>query len=104
MLRAGLSQQIRKAFDVAWLADFTRRMWKQELLVSLFQAVLGMVVIVVGLMLFFVGIYPAIIVLSLVNSHLSYQLYKSYIEKGGELIPLKEQLVDRQEPATSGTP
>ena len=90
MLRAGLSQDLVKTFDFAWWLDFTRRMWKEELRAALFLFVSSLWVGTLGLLALFVGIYPAITLIAMSHSHLSYQLYEIYLEKGGEPIPLKK--------------
>lgn len=90
ILRAGLAQDFAAAFRMAFFVDFIRRMWLDMLLASIFMMVTGLVVGIVGLLLCFIGVYPAATLVMLAQTHLHYQLYQLYLARGGEVIALKE--------------
>lgn len=89
-LRAGLSQNFATAFDLRFARDFVAKTWLEILLGTLFLMVTYFGLAFVGMLLCFVGIYPAIVLLMLAQAHLNYQLYAIYLRRGGELIPLRE--------------
>jgi hypothetical protein len=47
-----------------------------------------MVVVLVGLLLLFVGIYPAAALVHFASIHMLYQFYDEYLRRGGEELPL----------------
>jgi hypothetical protein len=89
-IRAGLTQDFRASFDVAWIKDFIRRMWIETLLTQLFLMAVGILSASLGLLACLVGILPAIAFVSLVQGHLFLQLYQLYLTRGGEPIQLKK--------------
>ena len=90
MLRAGLTQEFAKAFDFDFVFDFIRRMWLEMILVALFLWISTLVLMIAGFMLCCIGIYPAMTLMMLANTHLFYQLYEVYLLRGGQSIPLKD--------------
>lgn len=90
ILRAGLSQDFGSAFSIAFVKDFLGRVWKELVLAILFIWVTAPFVMFAGLLAFCVGIYAAAIVVIFAQTHLEYQLYQLYLERGGAPIPFKE--------------
>ena len=98
VLRAGLMQDFREAFSWAFVKDFLARTWLEILLVQLFFLASGMALNLAGLLLCFVGAYPAAALLILADYHALHQLYELYLERGGTPIPFKsESLIDEEE-------
>lgn len=89
LLRAALTQDIGGAFDLAFAKDFVRRMWKETLIAGLFLTAVAFAAQIVGLLLFCVGIFLTFPVLHFAQVHLGAQLYRVYLARGGEKIPLK---------------
>lgn len=89
-LRAGLSQQFREGLRLAWVRDFVGRVWLEILLGTLFLMLVYFVLLLVGMALCFVGIYPAVTILFLAQAHLYYQLYSLYLLRGGTPVPLQD--------------
>jgi len=90
MLRAGLSQDLGQAFNFKFVKDFIRRTWLEMLLMFLFVSVTGLIVGMIGLLMFCIGIYPAAALVTLAQAHFYWQLYELYLSRGGEPIPLKQ--------------
>jgi hypothetical protein len=90
-LRAGLTQDFGQAFSLAFIKDFIKRVWLETILQGLFMAATGFVLMLAGLLLCFIGIYPAAALMTFAEFHLLYQLYELYLERGGTPIPLKEK-------------
>jgi hypothetical protein len=91
MLRAGLSQSFSATFNFRWIRSFVRMMWFEEILSMLFLMISSIFVSIIGMLMCFVGIYPAVALMSLAMSHLTYQQYAIFLANGGEPIPLKEE-------------
>jgi hypothetical protein len=89
-LRAGLSQDFASAFSLGFVRDFLGRTWKELILSQLFLMATSVPLVLLGMALFCVGLYPAAAVVGLAGHHLYYQLYELYLERGGDPIPLKE--------------
>jgi hypothetical protein len=87
-LRAGLMQELPGALSFRFIKDFIRRVWLEVLLGQVFLLITYPIVFGVGAALCCVGIYPAVVVWFLANTHLMLQLYELYLIRGGEKIPL----------------
>jgi hypothetical protein len=85
-LRAGLRRDFGSAFSMAFLKDFLKRVWVPLLLSQLFLHVTGTFVALAGLLLCFVGVYPASALLMMATHHIDFQLYELYLARGGEPI------------------
>jgi len=101
-LRAGLAQDFGQAFNLRWIKDFLAKVGVQTLLFTLFLMVTGAILGIIGYAACFIGLLPVIFLLAgPVVAHAHYQLYRLYLARGGEPIPLKPLL---SEPAFAPTP
>ncbi len=89
MLRASLMQDFAGAFNFAAVKDFVSRTFMTLVVTQLFIMLFGLILTPIGLCLCFVGIYPAMTYLMLVNWHLWTQIYEQYLSRGGQPIPIK---------------
>jgi hypothetical protein len=89
LMRSGLAQEFGEGFRFAWIKDFIARTWKEMLLFSLVMSLGGMLLVMVGYMVFCVGAYAAIALIFVAQAHMYYQLYELYLARGGEPIPFK---------------
>jgi len=92
LLRAALTQDINSALDFQFAQDFVRRMWKETLYAGIFLAFLAIVTQFVGLLMFCIGVLFTIPIVQFAQIHLGMQLYRLYIARGGEKIPLKSAM------------
>lgn len=90
-LRAIFLRDISGAFDLAFIKDFVRKVWVESLLKNLFLGFAGMVLVMIGMLLFCVGMYPAAALAMLAQYHMLWQLYELYLARGGIRIPLHEE-------------
>jgi hypothetical protein len=90
-LRAGLSADLGSAFSWTFYRDFMKRAGKQVVLVELFLGFTAALLFVVGLLMCYVGIFPALALIQYAHHHLEYQLYELYLERGGEPVERKEK-------------
>lgn len=88
LLRAGLTQDIRLVFRLDWIKGYWKRVWVEQILACLFQLAAMAVLRSLGCMLFAVGYFAAFTVLWIAGSHIQWQLYEIYLERGGEPIQL----------------
>jgi hypothetical protein len=87
-LRAGLTQKLDGPASMEFVRDFLNRVWKEVLLVWLFVLVTAQVLMLAGLLLCAIGLYPALAVGVCAQHHLMYQLYELYLRRGGRALPL----------------
>jgi hypothetical protein len=86
-LRAGLSGDFSAAFSMNFFRDFMKRVGKEVVLAELFLAATGTVVTMGGLLLCYVGVFPAAVLLMYASHQLEYQLYELYLKRGGMPVP-----------------
>ncbi len=89
LLRAGISQDFKQTFQMAWVKDFLTRTWLETLLVGLFVSITGGIICVGGFLLCCIGVIPAAVIVGLASANLQFQLYSLYLSRGGEAIPFK---------------
>lgn len=89
-LRAGLTQDLAKTVDIAWIRDFLKRVWLETLVAEVFFFVSTLALMPFGALVFLVGLYVVVAVSMLAHTHLLGQLYLLYLKRGGEPIPMKE--------------
>ncbi len=92
VIRAGLAQDFGEAFNLEFAKSFFRKTWKEMILSMMFMMFSSMAVGMIGMLLCFVGMYPAMVLIMLAYAHIYYQLYQTHLARGGEKIPLKPPL------------
>jgi len=100
-IRASLTQDFAKSFDVGFVKRFLALTWKEIVLSSLFVMITGTLFVCLGMIVFCVGMYFATVLVYFSWTHLNKQLYTLYLSRGGELVPLSPKLIDAP-PATPG--
>ncbi len=86
-LRAGLSSDFSAAVSMTFFRDFVKRVGKEVVLAELFLAATGTLVTIGGLLLCYVGVFPAAVLLMYASHQLEYQLYELYLKRGGMPVP-----------------
>ncbi len=89
LLRAALTQDIGAALDFRFAKDFIGRMWKETVLAGLFLIFVAIAAQIIGILLLCIGVLFTIPFVQFAQTHLGMQLYRLYIARGGEKIPLK---------------
>jgi hypothetical protein len=82
-LRAGLTNRLRATFSREFYADFVKRCWKELFLAQLFVFGSGLPLVLGGLLLCGMGTALAQALTMFSRSHLMYQIYMKYLERGG---------------------
>jgi hypothetical protein len=91
-IRASLTQDFAKSFDLGFVKRFLALTWKEIVLSSLFVMVVGTLIILLGMVAFCVGMYFATVLVYFSWTHLHKQLYALYLSRGGEPVPLSPKL------------
>jgi MFS family permease len=91
-IRASLTQDFAKSFDLKFIKQFVALTWKEIVLSSLFVMLASVVLCCLGLIAFCVGVYFASVVIYFCWTHLHKQLYALYLSRGGEPVPLSPKL------------
>jgi hypothetical protein len=89
IIRAAILEEFGPSFSWGWIKDFASRMWREVLLSALFLAVTCIPLLLIGYAMCFVGIYPAMALLTVAQWHLHFQIYRIYLSRGGAYVPPK---------------
>jgi hypothetical protein len=88
-IAAALTQGFKYSFSLTFICGFIKRTWNEFLLVICFYALFSFVIfpimLIPGVLLIYVMMGP----LMLMQWHIKWQLYKAYLKRGGEPLPLK---------------
>lgn len=93
-IRACLTQDFAKSFDLAFVKQFVALTWKELVLSSLFIVAASIVLPLLGMLVFCVGVYFAAVLIYFSWTHLNKQLYQLYLSRGGEPVPISPNLND----------
>lgn len=94
MLRAALTQNIGEALRFGPAKEFVGRVGWPMVGAVLFLFVVGTALTIVGYMMCFVGMYPAMALLICAQWHLLGQLHLLYLDRGGTPIPISPALLN----------
>jgi hypothetical protein len=89
VLRAAILEEFGPSFSWEWIMDFASRMWPEILLSILFQMITGVPLALIGYAVLFVGVYPAIALMTIAQWHMHFQIYRIYLSRGGAYVPPK---------------
>ena len=86
-LQAAINPDLGGALDLAFVKDFLRRVGRQVIVSHLVLLLISLGAFLGGLLLCFIGIFPAMAVVMIVQAHIYGQLYALYLARGGRPIP-----------------
>jgi hypothetical protein len=92
IIRSALQQDFSSGFSIRFIMDFLKRCWRPLLVTQAVLMILWAVGIFVGYLALFIGIYFTMTLLTFVQWHLHFQVYRSYLESGGQGIPIHPSL------------
>lgn len=87
-LRVGISESFAEIFNFRWHMDFFRRCGGSIILGGIVFVLGSMLFGIVGMLLCFIGYFPALGWIQMAAGNFLGQLYRLYLERGGEPIPL----------------
>jgi hypothetical protein len=85
-LYAALAEEVSVSRAFAFAGRFVRLMWGEMVVAVIVYFILSLVTMLLGALACCVGLYPAIVIMSLAEIHIMVQLYRSYLDKGGMAI------------------
>ena len=88
-VRAAMVMEFGPTFSLDWVKDFLARTWRDVLIAWLFLIATSIPLAVVGYLMCFIGMYPAMALITVAQWHLDFQLYHLYISRGGAPVPIK---------------
>jgi hypothetical protein len=91
ILRAALLRKIGSAFDFAWCLDFIKRTGFMGFLYVVGMALISVFIVLVGFAACFVGLYFALPVMLMFQTHVYIQMYQLYLDRGGSPLELPDE-------------
>jgi hypothetical protein len=91
-LRGAFTENVGESFQFAWSWEFAKKTWVEVSLAMLFL-IMASLIASVGLFAFCIGIYATVAIVFMMSGHLTFQIYRVYLSRGGDAIPLKSNLV-----------
>jgi Protein of unknown function (DUF4013) len=88
-LRAAMVMEFGPTFSLDWAKDFVARTWRDVLIAWLFLMATSIPLVIVGYLMCFIGMYPAMALITVAQWHLDFQLYHLYVSRGGAPVPIK---------------
>lgn len=91
-IRASITQDFGQAFNFVFIKRFIALAWKEMIIASLFLLVVGLACSAIGLIALCIGVYFAMVPAYFCWVHLQKQLYRLYLSRGGEPVPVSPKL------------
>ena len=88
IIRAELSDDVNAALKFKEVMEMTKMLWRELLLGMFVMGLVSMVCMFAGMLLFFIGIYPAVVVMMVIQAYWRAEVYRVYLEKGGQPLPI----------------
>jgi hypothetical protein len=87
--RAELTEDFGQALSFGKIMSYAKATFGRVLIKNFIYFFVALGIILIGMLLCYLGIYPAAVVLQIASMHLRYQIYSDYLARGGEPIPMK---------------
>lgn len=88
-IKIGLTGNLGEMFDLAWHLDFVKKMFGSMVLGAIMVVLISLLLSVCGMVLCFVGVFPAAAWIMMSQANLYSQLYLNYLERGGRPVPIQ---------------
>jgi hypothetical protein len=88
--RAELTESFGDALSPRGVLGYLRMTWLQVLVRGLVFSLVAFGIMLAGMALLCVGMYPAAVVVQIASTHLRWQIYRYHVTRGGEPISIKE--------------
>jgi len=93
-IRASITQDFGQSFNFAFIKRFIALTWTEIIIASLFLFAASLVLMAIGAIIFCIGAYFATVPTYFCWVHLQKQLYRLYLSRGGEPVPVSAKLRD----------
>lgn len=87
VLRSAMTKDFMQGFNLDFIKQYLSRIWKELLMGMLVIIVVTPFLAIAGFLALCIGYLFALSLVTLAYGHLQYQLYRLYLERGGEPIP-----------------
>jgi small-conductance mechanosensitive channel len=87
--RAELTEDFGESMKMGKLMAYSKATFGTVVVKNISFMFIAFGIVLVGILLCYLGLYPAIVVVQIAAMHLRHQIYVDYLAKGGEQIPLK---------------
>lgn len=88
LMRAKISDDINTAIRPKDVLEMTKLLFWELLKGQVVLGLIGMVAGLIALFTLYIGLFPAVIVLQVITTYWYAELYKRYLEKGGQPLPV----------------
>jgi hypothetical protein len=86
MLHAQVTREFRFGAMTRFAANFVRKVGGQMVVVMIVHLLISLPLVLAGMLLCFVGVFPAAVIVTMAQEHFIVQLYRVYLDEGGEPI------------------
>ena len=86
--RAEITDDVNQAMRFKDVLSMTKLLVKELLVGQIVMALIGFPLVLIGELMCLVGIFPAVVVLNVLMTYWHAELYRVYLEKGGEPLPV----------------
>ena len=100
-MRAELTDDLNQGLRFKETLDFTKAMFKPLFKGHMLLWVVGMGLGIVGMLMCYVGIFPVVVLGMIAQAHLMAQVYRRWVEQGGEELSVAPAEVDGSGPNPS---
>ncbi|MBK7586341.1 MAG: DUF4013 domain-containing protein [Myxococcales bacterium] len=87
--RAELTEDFSEALKLGKILSYSRITFGTVIVKNITFGFIAFGMVLIGILLCYLGLYPAIVVIQIAALHLRYQVYRDYLNRGGEEITLK---------------
>ncbi|MBZ0119725.1 MAG: DUF4013 domain-containing protein [Sandaracinaceae bacterium] len=88
VLRAELTDDLNAGMRFGEVMAMTKMMLKELIVGQLVLSAISMGIALLGMMACYVGIFPAAVVISVIHAYYLAEIYKAYLAKGGQPLPV----------------
>jgi hypothetical protein len=89
MTRAYLSGDWGKTLEFGEIFSYAKATWRSVIITWVVYLPASILLMIVGMLALYLGIYPASVIMSLAWLHFMWQIYQRYLAEGGEAMPIK---------------
>lgn len=94
ILRATITQDFAKAFDFGFVKRFIILVKSEMIMAALFMLGVAVVMMILAVVTCYIGAFAAAPVVFYAWHHIQKQLYKVYLSRGGDAVPMSPKLTD----------
>lgn len=88
IMRAELADDVNAAMRFKEVMTMTRMLLKELIVGHLVMSLVGMVVAFFGIITLYLLLFPGIVVITVIQTYYHAELYKAYLQKGGQPLPI----------------